>query len=115
VILGKLRPLVEEQGKSMVLLGHSSGGWVATQTALKKLHAKRRAERKLTGVIIGIFYLDALVIPVGESIHSYFQPKYGTTVVPPFMTFHVSQTMSLISLPLTTMIRNTAQKVSGRW
>jgi alpha-beta hydrolase superfamily lysophospholipase len=91
VILGTLRPLVEEQSKNVILLGHSSGGWVATQTAQKELHAKERSKQQLPGGIIGILYVSAFIVTVGESIHSFFQPKDGTPpVVPPFMTWHVS-------------------------
>jgi pimeloyl-ACP methyl ester carboxylesterase len=90
VILSILKPLIEEQGKSVILLGHSAGGWVATQAAQKELHAKERVKQELPGGIVGILYVGAFIIPVGESIHSFFQPKDGTAVVPPFMKFHVS-------------------------
>ncbi|KAF2873517.1 Alpha/beta hydrolase fold-1 [Massariosphaeria phaeospora] len=88
VILGILKPLVEEQGKNVILIGHSSGGWVATQAAQKELQAEERARNKLSGGIIGVLYVGAFIIPVGESIHSYFQPKDGSALVPPFMKFH---------------------------
>jgi pimeloyl-ACP methyl ester carboxylesterase len=90
VILSVLKPLVEEQGKTVILLGHSAGGWTATQAAKKEFQAKERAKQGLTGGIIGILYVGAFIIPVGDSIHSFFQPKDGTAVVPPFMKFHVS-------------------------
>ena len=90
VILGILRPLVEEQGKNVVLLGHSSGGWVATQAAQKELQAKERAKQDLPGGIIAVLYVSAFIVPVGESIHSFFQPKDAApAVVPPFMTWHL--------------------------
>lgn len=89
VVLDILKSLVEEQGKTVVLLG-SAGGWTATQAAKKELQAKERAEQGLAGGIIGILYVGAFIIPVGESVHSFFQPKDGTAVVPPFMKFHVS-------------------------
>ncbi|KAE8158265.1 hypothetical protein BDV40DRAFT_304337 [Aspergillus tamarii] len=43
---------------------------------------------RMAGGLIGIFYMGAFVVPVGKSIHSLFQPKDGTTFVPPFMRFH---------------------------
>jgi pimeloyl-ACP methyl ester carboxylesterase len=89
VVLGALKPLVEA-GKEVLLVGHSSGGWVATQAAQHDLQAKVRKSKGLTGGVIGILYVGAFVIPVGESIHSFFQPKDGTFVTPPFMKFHVS-------------------------
>lgn len=89
VVLEVLKPLVE-QGKNVLLLAHSAGGWVATEVARPELQAKSRAETGLSGGIIGIFYMGAFVIPVGESITTFFQPKDGNFVTPPFMTFHVS-------------------------
>jgi dienelactone hydrolase len=89
VVLDILKPLVE-QGKSVVLLGHSAAGWTVTEAAKKELQAKTRAKHGLSGGIIGILYVGAFIIPVGESIHSFFQPKDGTAAIPPFMEFHVS-------------------------
>ncbi|KAK6839128.1 hypothetical protein PG987_004994 [Apiospora arundinis] len=40
------------------------------------------------GGIIGMLYIRAFIIPVGESIHSLFQPKDGTIFVQAFMEFH---------------------------
>lgn len=87
-VLSVLRPLVEA-GKDVLLVGHSSGGWVATQAAQPELQAATRKSKGLAGGVIGIFYAGAFVIPVGESISSFFQPKDGNFVTPPFMTFHV--------------------------
>lgn len=90
VVLGVLRPLIDE-GKRVLVLAHSSGGWVATETAGPELQAKYRASSGLSGGVIGILYIGAFVVPVGESITSFFQPKDGQPpVTPPFMTFHVS-------------------------
>ncbi|KXX77637.1 Pyrethroid hydrolase [Madurella mycetomatis] len=86
-VLGVLKPLVEN-GKEVLLVGHSSGGWVATQAAQHDLQADVRKSRGLDGGIIGILYVGAFVIPVGESVHSFFQPKDGNVVTLPFMTFH---------------------------
>lgn len=89
-VLSVLQPLVDS-GKKVLIIGHSSGGWVATEVARPELQAKTRASTGLPGGIIGILYMGAFVIPVGESVNSYFQPKHGQApVVPPFMTFHVS-------------------------
>ncbi|KAI0397482.1 Alpha/beta hydrolase fold-1 [Xylariaceae sp. FL0594] len=87
-IMEILGPLVEEQGKKVLMLGHSSGGWAATEAAQPHLHAKNRDKQGLPGGIIGIIYVGAFVIPVGESVNSFFQPKDGNFVVPPFMKFH---------------------------
>lgn len=90
VVLAVLEPLINE-GKKVLMVAHSAGGWVATEVARPELQAKHRASNGLTGGIIGILYMGAFVIPVGESINSFFQPKDGQpAVTPPFMTFHVS-------------------------
>ena len=94
VVLEVLKPLVEE-GKNVLLIAHSAGGWVATEVARPELQAKSRAETGLSGGVIGIFYMGAFVIPVGESVNTFFQPKDGNFVTPPFMTFHVSQPYSI--------------------
>lgn len=90
IVLGVVMPLVEA-GKDVVIVGHSAGGWVATQAARPELQAHVRKGKGLAGGVIGIFYYGAFVIPVGESIFDFFQPKDGTpAVTPPFVTIHVS-------------------------
>ncbi|KAF3764469.1 hypothetical protein M406DRAFT_330803 [Cryphonectria parasitica EP155] len=87
-VLNVLEPLVD-QGKRVLLIAHSSGGWTATQVARLELQAKSRALNGLAGGIIGILYMGAFFIPVGESVNSFFQPKDSQTpVTPPYMTFH---------------------------
>ncbi|KAI1323413.1 alpha/beta-hydrolase [Xylariaceae sp. FL0255] len=87
-VLDVLMPLIDNQEKKVLIVGHSSGGWVATEVARPELQAKTRNQRGLTGGIIGIFYIGAFIIPIGESVHSFFQPKDGTFLVPPFLDFH---------------------------
>jgi pimeloyl-ACP methyl ester carboxylesterase len=110
-----LNSLVEEQGKKVILLGHSAGGWTATQVANKELHVKERTKQELAGGIIGIFYVGAFIIPVGESINSFLQTKDGTVVVPPFMTFHVNHCQTVNPILLTISARNMARKDLGQW
>lgn len=86
IVLEVLRPLAEKM-KKIILIGHSSGGWLATEAARPELG------------IVGIFYMGGFVVPVGESIHGFFQPKDGSpAVTPPFMTFHVSISSLLASM-----------------
>ncbi|KAI9172604.1 hypothetical protein HJFPF1_02111 [Paramyrothecium foliicola] len=87
-ILDVIRRLVEQEKKDVLLIAHSSGGWVATQAAQPDLQLKSRQAKELSGGIIGIFYMGAFVIPVGDSVSSFFQPKDGNFVTPPFMRFH---------------------------
>lgn len=76
VVLGVLKPLIDE-GKKVLLVAHSAGGWVATEVPRPELQAKFRVSKGRAGGIIGIFYVGAFVIPVGESIHSFFYTPKG--------------------------------------
>jgi hypothetical protein len=90
VIKNVLRGLIVHEGKNVILIGHSSGGFTATASAVPELQAKSREKEGTSGGIIGLFYICAFVIPVGESVHSFFQPKDGSSpVVPPWCKFHV--------------------------
>ncbi|KAL8722890.1 MAG: hypothetical protein Q9225_000723 [Loekoesia sp. 1 TL-2023] len=89
VIREVLDHLIIESGKNVVLLGHSSGAFTATMVAAPELQAKPRKAGGLKGGIIGIFYECGFLIPVGESVHSFFQPKDGSdAVIPPYCRFH---------------------------
>lgn len=93
-----LQRLVVGEGKSVILIGHSSGGASATAAAVPELQAETRKLKHLPGGIIGIFYACAFLIPVGESIHSFFQPKGSSPVVPPYCKIYVSRHTSLPEL-----------------
>ncbi|PYI09488.1 hypothetical protein BO78DRAFT_405003 [Aspergillus sclerotiicarbonarius CBS 121057] len=77
-----------QDGKLVLIAAQSSGGWVATQAAVPALQAKPRQAEGKAGGIIGLFYMGAFVIPVGESVTTFFQPKDGTFYTPPFLRFH---------------------------
>lgn len=85
-----LEKLIVQEGKDVIMLGHSSGGLIASQAAVPQLQYKSRHAKGQRGGVIGIFFENAFVIPVGESVHTFFQPKEGPIVTPPFMRFHVS-------------------------
>lgn len=110
-MLAVLEPLVCDRGRDVLLLGHSSGGWVATEVARPDLQAPARKARGLGGGVVGILYAGAFVIPVGESIHSFVQPKDGTwdvlhaavstvscTVC--HTSLHLPHVLSILCLPL---------------
>jgi len=87
VIHTLLEKLINKEAKKVVLIGHSSGGFTATASATPEFQAKNR--KTGSGGIVGIFYIAAFLIPVGESVHSFFQPKDGSPpVVPPYCIFH---------------------------
>lgn len=88
--VGKLVDQLIAEGKSVLLAGHSSGGWVAAEAAQPARQAHVRAQAGHSGGIIGIFFIGAFIIPVGESVDSFFQPADGKPVAPPFVRFHVS-------------------------
>lgn len=82
-----LKKLIDEDSKKVLLIGHSSGGFTATAAATPEFQAKNRK----AGGIIGIFYISGFLVPVGESVNSFFQPKDGSPpVIPPFCKFNVS-------------------------
>ncbi|KAK7973520.1 alpha/beta-hydrolase [Apiospora saccharicola] len=82
VIHGVLEPVICSEGKKVLLVGHSSGA------ARPDLQYKNRRDKGQEGGIMGILYMGAFVIPVGESINSFFQPKDKPAMIPPFMEFH---------------------------
>ncbi|KAI4219076.1 MAG: hypothetical protein L6R36_008581, partial [Xanthoria steineri] len=73
-----LNHLIVDSGKNVLLVGHSSGAFTATMAAVPKLQARARKENGAPGGIMGIFYECGFLIPVGESVHSFFQPKDGS-------------------------------------
>lgn len=82
--------LIVDTNKHVLLLGHSSGAFTATMAAIPELQAHMRKRKGAGGGIIGIFYECGFLIPVGESVHSFFQPKDGSAaVIPPYCQFHV--------------------------
>lgn len=87
--IGLLLDKLIAQGKSVLLVGHSSGGWVAAEAAIHARQAPVRARNNETGGVIGMFFIGAFIIPQGQSVHTFFQPPDGKIVTPPFMRFHV--------------------------
>ncbi|KAI9645189.1 hypothetical protein NHQ30_005923 [Ciborinia camelliae] len=89
VINELLQSLITKEGKNVILLGHSSGGFTATAVAIPELQAKWRRDRGLEGGVFGIFYACAFLIPVGDSVNNFFLPKDGSVPVsPPWCEFH---------------------------
>ena len=85
-----LSKLIKKESKNVVLIGHSAGGFTVTAAAIPNLQAESRRAKGEKGGIVGVFYECAFLIPVGESVHSFFQPKDGSPpVIPPYCEFHV--------------------------
>jgi hypothetical protein len=72
------------------MVGHSAGGWVATEASRPELQRKLRKDRGLEGGIIGIYYIGAFVVPVGESVASFSQPKDKPAEPPSYLQYYVS-------------------------
>ncbi|KAJ5622747.1 hypothetical protein N7490_011352 [Penicillium lividum] len=87
-VIHKVLERLIQQGKRVLLVAHSSGGWVATQAAVPELQRKTRQLNGQDGGIIGIFYYSAFVVPINESINSFFQPKDGSFTIPPWLRFY---------------------------
>ncbi|KAH6662793.1 Alpha/beta hydrolase fold-1 [Halenospora varia] len=93
-----LRKLVVDEKKNVILLGHSSGGFTVTGAAVPEFQAKERKVKGEKGGIIGLFYACAFMVPVGESVHSFFQPKDGSSpVLPPYCKIHKYGMTGLLS------------------
>ena len=94
VVLERNLKVLIDQGKYVVVLGHSSGGFVAAYITKPDLQAKVRKSEGKTGGIIGIFFECAFLIPPNESIHTFFQPRDGSTpVIPPWTVVYVSSVL----------------------
>ncbi|KAF4632596.1 hypothetical protein G7Y89_g5534 [Cudoniella acicularis] len=98
VILTLLNQLIVEEGRNILFMGHSSGGLTATAAAIPELQREWREKEGKRGGVIGVFYECAFLVPVGESVHSFFQPKDGSPpVIPPYCKFHQNGMEGLMS------------------
>lgn len=66
-VLKVLRPLVEEQNKEVVLIGHSAGG-ISASGAVEGLDAASRAKAGKQGGVLKVVFLAAFVVPKGQSL-----------------------------------------------
>ncbi|KAJ5715969.1 uncharacterized protein N7483_013150 [Penicillium malachiteum] len=82
-----LDQLIVQERKQVLLVAHSSGGWVATQAAVLELQYEARQAQGQNGGLIGIFYYSAFTIPLNQSINGYFQPNDGSFTIPPWLKF----------------------------
>jgi pimeloyl-ACP methyl ester carboxylesterase len=96
VVLSTLHPLIQEQARKVLLVGHGTGGWTATQAAKPELQAKFREANGLSGGIIGILYLGGYIITIGHSITSFLpvdKEKWPPRTLS-FFRVHVSSVLS---------------------
>ncbi|KAM0812189.1 putative AB hydrolase-1 domain-containing protein [Seiridium cardinale] len=76
VILDVVRPLVEH-GKRVLMVGHSAGGWVATQAAVPELQAKTQNDQG--GIMLAP---SSFLVPPFMRFHRYGAAGLGTMVQP---------------------------------
>ena len=77
---GLLSQLLVNWGKRVLLIKHWAGAFTATM-----LQAKTREARGAWGGVIGLFYESGFMIPMGESVRGFFQPKDASeAVIPPY-------------------------------
>ncbi|KAL4874407.1 hypothetical protein BJY04DRAFT_203982 [Aspergillus karnatakaensis] len=85
-----LDQLIKKENKQVLLAARSSGGYIATQAATPAYQAQARKRAGESGGIIGIFYFGAFLIPVGESVHTFFNKDVKPDdPLPPFFKFYV--------------------------
>lgn len=65
VIKKLLHRLVVNEGKNVLLIGHSSGAFTTTASAIPALQAQQGKAQDASGGIIGIFYACGFLIPFG--------------------------------------------------
>ncbi|KAF2007546.1 alpha/beta-hydrolase [Amniculicola lignicola CBS 123094] len=70
VVETAIRNLVEEDRKTVILVMHSYGGLVGSESAPKSLTLKTREERGLSGGVAYLFYTAAFVLSMGQSVAS---------------------------------------------
>lgn len=81
-----------DQGKDIVVVGHSYGGLVASQSSKQLSKVERRAAGR-TGGVVRVIYLSAIVLPEGTSV-------FGDQGKPPESIISIDD----VSVVLTNMI-----------
>ena len=72
---GMLRPLIEEQGKNIVLYLHSYAGFPGS-AAIAGLSKAERAAKGLQGGIIGLIYQSAFIPHLGNTLYQMIGSNY---------------------------------------
>ena len=71
----QLLPLLENDGKDVIILCHSYGG-IPAGGAAYGLSKSARNHRGKTGGVLGLIYLTAFVVPEGESLVNYLGGRH---------------------------------------
>lgn len=83
VVEEDIRALID-QGRHVIVLAHSNGGFAGTQAAKAEYSAKQRAKDGRAGGVIGILYVSAFVLPLGVAVNEIIGEEY----VPPYSKVH---------------------------
>ena len=91
---GMLKPLVEEQGKNIVLFLHSYAGFPGS-AAIAGLSKAERAPKGLQGGIIGLIYQSAFIPQPGNTLLQMIGGNY-TSWQAPDVSFNLNSSSLLI-------------------
>lgn len=76
----QILPLIEQDGKDIILLAHSYGG-IPGGGAAYGLSQKTRSQQGKKGGVIGLVYMSAFVVPGGESLRDYLGGEHAPYVM----------------------------------
>ena len=72
---------IEDEGKNLIVIGHSYGGIIAAGAAYG-LSAKTRAQEGKSGGVLGLVYISAFVVQEGMSLLTFLGGKHAPYLVP---------------------------------
>jgi hypothetical protein len=71
---------LSNQGKDVVVVGHSYGGIVATESVKKVTKLERQAQGKSAGGVVRVIYLASLIAQIGETALQVIGGQLGPVV-----------------------------------
>lgn len=103
-------PMVENDGKDIIMLCHSYGG-IPGGGAAHGLGKRSREKRGLKGGVIGLAYMSAFVVPQGQSLLNYIGGEH-----PPYVQQHQpSQGLSTFANPRTTLFNDVNPTIAAQF
>ena len=84
-IRSEMQKTVEDEGKDVIPVLHSYGGIVGTQAIYKSFSKASRQNLGLSGGVLGIVYMCAFLLPLGDPLGSAFGGE-----LPPIIIVHGS-------------------------
>lgn len=71
---------LSNQGKEVVVVGHSYGGTVATESVKKVTQSERQAQGKGSGGVVKVIYVASIVAQIGETAIQVMGGQLGPTI-----------------------------------